>query len=717
VGNTATDAGNGTGKLPVAVWYAAVVAVALVIRAVYLAELWDSALFAVALGDGRQYLAWAREIAAGDWLGSEVFYQAPLYPYLLALVIRLCGDSLGTLRILQAAFGAASCGLLAAAGRRFFSLRVGVIAGLLLAVYPPAVFFDGILQKTSVGLALMCLALALAGSLAAARGDMRPGIVASLGVTLGLLCLVRENALLLPPVLAVWVGTLRPADDRRAWRGVAVLLSGVALVLIPVTVRNLLIGGQFALTTAQLGPNFYIGNHADADGRYRPLVAGREDARVERSDARTIAAAELGYQPTAGEVSRYWVRRALRDVASSPGRWLGLELRKALLAVNRREIVDTESIEAYRRQSRLLAALGCLHFGIIGPLAAIGCWLTRRQWQRLWVLYAVAASIVASLVVFYVMARYRFPLVPLAAMFASAGICGVAELVQQRAWRRLAGCLVVVGAAALLCNWPLELPTEPLGTTYYNLGVALHEAGDDRRALECLEKARAEIPEAAVVHDRLGRVELALGRPAQAVEHFRRAIELRPDDLDARRRLAAALTAAGRTREAAEVLRGVVAVEPASVDDRTRLGHLLLTIGDLDDAEVQLRRAVETGPRAALARDLLANIFAERGELAPARTLYEEALAIDPQLTDAHFKLGMLHADAGRLEEARAEFEAVVRLLPDFAEAHVRLAEVLERTGDLAAAGEAYRRVLELRPADEAARRGLARLGAEPVIR
>ena len=41
------------------------------------------------LGDARGYFDWAVKISEGDWYGAETFYQAPLYPYFLAVVIKI----------------------------------------------------------------------------------------------------------------------------------------------------------------------------------------------------------------------------------------------------------------------------------------------------------------------------------------------------------------------------------------------------------------------------------------------------------------------------------------------------------------------------------------------------------------------------------------------------------------------------------------------------
>ena len=180
---------------------------ALLVRMAYLKELNGSPLLSVLLGDGRQYDAWAQQIAGGQWVGTEIFYQTPLYPYWLAVIFSIAGHNLDLVRLIQAILGAASCVLLGLAGRRFFSDRVGVIAALLLAVYPPAFFFDGLIQKSSLDIFLVTLALVLL-----AEFDHRPDWkwLAALGATTAALVLNRENALVLYPVIGAWLLFLLP---------------------------------------------------------------------------------------------------------------------------------------------------------------------------------------------------------------------------------------------------------------------------------------------------------------------------------------------------------------------------------------------------------------------------------------------------------------------------------------------------------------------------
>jgi hypothetical protein len=74
------------------IWFGVIFGCALVLRLIYLFQIESIPLFYHLAGDGRTYDEWGQRIAAGDWLGKEVFYQAPLYPYFLGLLQAIVGQ-------------------------------------------------------------------------------------------------------------------------------------------------------------------------------------------------------------------------------------------------------------------------------------------------------------------------------------------------------------------------------------------------------------------------------------------------------------------------------------------------------------------------------------------------------------------------------------------------------------------------------------------------
>ncbi|MEA2693346.1 MAG: hypothetical protein QOJ16_2733, partial [Acidobacteriota bacterium] len=96
----------------------ALLALALVLRLGHWWAVRKAPFFGQLVMDSQEYDRWARQIAAGDWLGSEVFFQAPLYPYLLGVVYRLAGHRLDAVYLLQIGVAVAACAALHDAGRR-----------------------------------------------------------------------------------------------------------------------------------------------------------------------------------------------------------------------------------------------------------------------------------------------------------------------------------------------------------------------------------------------------------------------------------------------------------------------------------------------------------------------------------------------------------------------------------------------------------------------
>ena len=613
---------------------AAIFAVASIVRLVHVWQLGASPFADLLLGDSAGYDRWARELAGGDWLGSEVFYQAPLYPYLLGVLYAVLGSDVTVVRVCQAVLGAGSAVLLAAAGGRFFSPRVGIAAGFVLALYAPAIFVDATLQKSVIDVFLLAGLLWLLSRTLDAAPPARHWI--GIGALLGALCLTRENALILVAALGVWLWLER--RERRDWlRQAALAAAGVALVLAPVALRNGVVGGEWHLTTSQFGPNFYIGNNAEADGAYRPLRYGRGDAAFERDDATALAEAAAGRDLTPAAVSRYWVGRALDDIAAAPARWLGLLVRKAALTFNAVETIDTESQYAHEEHSLPLAATGWLtHFGLLLPLAAVGIAVTWPQRRRLLPLYLMLGLYAASVIAFYVFARYRYPLAPFLVLFAAAGGDHLVRVARRTATLAHAPA---VAAAALACivgaNWPLLSKDHMRAASYNNLATAYRERGDLRRAIELYETALTLDENYAQAHSNLGSALAAGGETERAIGHYRRAIATDPDTGDLRFNYGNALLAANRYAEAAEQFRFAVEAWPEDAEAHNNLGIALASADRMAEAAAAFREAVRLDPAGARAHRNLGIALEELGDALEAQRHYAEAQRLEAAAPDA----------------------------------------------------------------------------------
>ena len=137
---------------------------------------------------------------------------------------------------------------------------------------------------------------------------------------MGALSLTRENArLILAAVLLVWALGLRSQlTPRQRTLNAGVFVLGLTLILSPVAIRNRAVGGEWHLTTSQLGPNLYIGNNREADGTYAALREGRGNPEYERQDATELAEAATGRRLTPGEVSKLLVAKDSRGRRSQP---------------------------------------------------------------------------------------------------------------------------------------------------------------------------------------------------------------------------------------------------------------------------------------------------------------------------------------------------------------------------------------------------------------
>jgi len=647
---------------------------ALAIRLLHLFSMRATPFFAVLLGDSVVYDTWARNIASGHAAGAGVFYQTPLYPYFLGIIYSVAGHHVFLVRVVQAGLGAASCVLLAMAGRRWFGPRAGWAAGALLAIYPPAIFFDGLLQKATVDVLCVTVTLLLIGEF---KRKPHAKWLAAAGVAVGALMLNRENARVLYPIIAGWLLVdFRdvPFTRRLAWG--AVFTAALAAVLVPVGVRNYRVGGEFLISTSQLGPNFYIGNHVGASGGYDPLVPERGNAEFEREDATRLAEEASGRKLSASDVSSYWLGKSLAFIRGNPGSWLALMGRKLLLTVNTTEAMDTESIEAYADVSPVLRALGGLTFGVILPLGVLGAWVTRARWRRFAVLYAMCAGLGVSVALFYVLARYREPMVPIVMLFAGAAVAALPAI--RAAWRPGLPALITTTVVAIVVNIPMRTSYDE---THFNLGSQLVALGRPAEAISWLKRAAAAPPDYAAVHQVLGDALRQTGQADAAITEFVAAAKLRPADGVTYTALAQTLLEAGRAPEALPIATEAVRLRPNSAEGHGAMGLALWTVGRRPEALTHYLEAVRLGPEDPVAQNNVGTALQQQDKAREAIPYFEAAIKRKPEYAEAHSNLALAYQEAGNAGAAVDHFTIATRLQPGNFGIHANFGSLLMTLG------------------------------------
>lgn len=617
---------------------------AFAMRLLYLFEFRRSPFFSVLLGDSERYDSWAQTLAGGDWIGKAVFYQSPLYPYLLGVLYDWVGRDLLIARLAQDLAGAAGCALVAYAAARAFGAREGVVSGLLLAVYAPAIFYDSLIQKTSLDFLLSAALVCLIAVPVAFFSDRR---FLAVGLVTGAICLNRENALMLVPLVLFWAW--RKAPSRR--QAVLWLLGGFLLVIAPVTTRNWVVGRELVLTTSQFGPNLHIGNNPEADGYYKPLLPGRGSPEFEQRDAIALAEKAVGRTLNHTEVSHYWQRRAWGWIRQNPGRFLELTGRRFLLFWNALEVMDTEDLGTHAEHSALLRVKRVLfHFGLLAPLAFLGIWIHRSKWRELGIFWAILAVYAFSVSLFFVIGRYRYPLVPILGLFAGPAVIHLATCLRERNGRALGAAVGILAGLAVATNLPLGSPAEMSALTRANYARAFADAG----------------------------------RREEAISLYREALALTPGAPRLTAALGAELAQAGRFAEARPFLEQALQSDPDLAAAHNSMGNIFAASGQSERAIVEFQAAAEAEPENPIFAFNLGTALAHAGQLEGAIDQFSRAAALDPGNPGIRNNLGIAFARAGRLSAAVDQFEIAVRLQPESLDSTRNLArarEMLQASG------------------------------------
>jgi len=648
---------------------------ALLIRLIYVWQISDNPFFSSPILDAEKYDQDAWAIAQGDWIGHDVFFQAPLYSYFLGLIYALFGHNYLLPRIVQAVLGALSALFVFRLGARVFDRRVGTLAGLIFALYGPLIFFCGELLIHTLDIFLVCLFLLALDSLMDRPTRWR---LLSCGLIFGICALSRPTILIIFPIALLWI-CLRLKDRGHA---AALFVLGSALAILPVTIRNYAVGQDFVLISSQSGVNFYMGNNAHGDGHTAWVPGTPKDWWAEGYPA-TIRIAEnaAGRELKPSEISAHWWRRALNDISQKPAHWAGLLLTKTRLLLSGHEISNTEDIYFQTRWSGLLSLLLwdriiAFPWGIVFPLALLGLAL-QPYWHRQWHLNLFQAAYALSIVLFFVIARYRLALAPILCLWSAVAVIELLRIIRRKQVKPYAITLVSAVLLIVLVNRnPLKGIEIPNLDGNINLGNKYLELKQYEKALGAFRQAESLSPQSSRPYNGAATALINLGRASQAKSDLEKALLYEPSLFPARNNLARLLQQEGDLEGAKRHYRQVLTLDSANVFAHQGFADVALAEGDDSTAIAHYQRAHELGvsDRQLISRWSLALLRQNR--FAEALQVNAGLLALEPNNARAHHNQARIYIACDSLEQAARELETVLRLAPDTKEAQDQLDEI-----------------------------------------
>ncbi len=378
------------------------------------------------LSDLATYIKLAKDMA--NFRYSGVFYYQPFYyAVFLPAIYIVTNGSVWAVIIIQSLLGAATALLAGLASGRLFGKVAGYVAATLVAISTPLLLYTPFHQNETLQTFNLFLLFYLT-LLACQHWTLRRWSL--VGLIAGIAILTRGNAWFFVPgiVVLLFLSGVRKHLSITRHLGALVLFFLFALAIqLPFALHNTRILGKLTGPSTAADAVLALGNsvEAPAGGRNPGLPAGPME--YPEAYARMMQRASEGVSVAFQMLE--WMR-------TEPASFLELQFRKLLLFWDYREIPNNVSLYGEGSFSKVLKLLlpgrsaVLISLGVAGLLVYLGKLFRKRQ-SGLILLYYCIVAFWGATAVFYILSRFRAPVIPLLAVVGGGYIAWMCK-----GWKR-----------------------------------------------------------------------------------------------------------------------------------------------------------------------------------------------------------------------------------------------------------------------------------------
>jgi tetratricopeptide (TPR) repeat protein len=291
---------------------------------------------------------------------------------------------------------------------------------------------------------------------------------------------------------------------------------------------------------------------------------------------------------------------------------------------------------------------------------------------------------------------------------------GAADMATRWSWPKpalkaaaavsIAGCILVTRLQLHTWRNSVSLWTHAVAATqsnaiaHYNLGHALFKEGQSEQPMRHYREALRIKPDYLDAHLNLGQVLLGMGRLEEATNQFAACLKIKPDYDKAHNNLGGALLMMDQPAQAVNEFTRALLSNPEYAGAHFNLGLALAKLGRFDEAIEHYAAALRLEPDGPATHKWMGKALSARNQPAEAASHYFQALRLNPNDAELHANLGAILVQMGRSFEGIGYLREAVQLDPALAEAHFELGLALAGQRQTAEAILEYREALRLKP-------------------
>ena len=200
-----------------------------------------------------------------------------------------------------------------------------------------------------------------------------------------------------------------------------------------------------------------------------------------------------------------------------------------------------------------------------------------------------------------------------------------------------------------------------------DLGYAHFREGNFTKALQILLEAEKLYPDDHRLQDYIGQVYQYKGKPELAIEHYKKAIDIRPDYAPAKNNLSFAYLSVGRWDDAIaiseELADGLLYATPHYA--LTTIGYAYYKKNEFVLSETYYLKALELEPNHPPALKGLGRTYVELRKGSKAVEALLKVVRLTPQDPEVHYQLGRAYMMVGANQKAKQVFRKVIELNPN----------------------------------------------------